>query len=168
MSNRFAAGALTLVMLSWSAPRMGAAAKEQRQIPWEGLAALAGQKVKVTMPDRERIEGRALALEADALAVDIQKTSNAATYPKGKFLVPRATLTAVDVDHPGARWRVVGVVVGGGIGFVLAVLATAAGDDSKAKPLAAVLAVGAVAIPVAGYFMGRAADRHTITYVIAQ
>lgn len=167
MMKKYAIGIGLLAMLGWGTPHAGAANKEQRQITWEGLAAIAGQRVKVAMPDGARIEGRAMALEADALAVEIQKTSNQSAYPKGKFLVPRATLRAVDVDRPGVRWRVVGVVAGGGIGVVLGVLAKAAGSDSKAAPLAVVFGAGAVAVPVAGYFMGRAADRHTITYVIA-
>jgi hypothetical protein len=62
------------------------------------------------------------------------------------------------------QWRIVGVVVGGGIGVLLGVLAKASGNSSRG--LQVVFGAGAVGVPVAGYFMGRAADRHTITYVI--
>lgn len=163
--NRYGIGTLLLAMLGWGAPRAAASNKEQRQTTWEGLSAVIGQKVRLVMPDGARIQGKATALEVDALVVEIRKSSNKATYPKGKFLVPRATLKAVDVDRPTVKWRIVGVVVGGGTGVLLGVLAKAAGNASTA--LQVVFGAGAVAVPVAGYFMGRAADRHTITYVIA-
>jgi hypothetical protein len=165
MANRYAIGISLLAMLGWGAPGAGAAPKEERHITWDGLAAVVGQKVKVIMPDGERIEGKAMALEVDALVVEIHKSSNQSAYPNGKFLVPRATLRAVDVDHPTMRWRIAGVVVGGGVGVLLGFLTKAAGNASTG--LQVLFGAGTVAVPVAGYFMGRAADRHTITYVIA-
>src|SRR5207248_153263 len=99
----------------WGAPRVGAAAREQRQTTWEGLSVIVGQKVRVVMPDGARIEGKAMEVEVDALAIEISKTSNSAAYAKGKFLVPRATLKALDVQRPTRKWRAVGVGVGGGI-----------------------------------------------------
>jgi hypothetical protein len=120
--------------------------------------------VRVVMPDGARIEGTATAVEVDALVVEIRKSSNKAAYPKGRFLVPRATLSAVDVDRPSFRWRIVGGVVGGGIGALLGVLSVKTGS---VEAIQVVFGAGAAGVPVAGYFMGRAADRHTITYVIA-
>jgi hypothetical protein len=166
MGNRYLIGILLVAMLWWGAPRAAASGKEQRQITWDGLSAIVGQKVKVVMPDGARIEGTATALEVDALVVEIDKTSNKAAYPRGKFLVPRATLRAVDIDRPTVKWRIVGVAVGVGIGAALGLLAKGAGSSGLGG-LEAAFGVGAVAVPVAGYFMGRAADRRTITYVIA-
>ncbi len=158
-----------LLMAGFGAPRARAENREQRQTTWEGLSAIVGQKVRIVMPDGGRIEGKALAVEVDALAVDVRKTSNRVAYPKGKFLVPRATLKAIDVDRPTRHWRIVGTAVGGGIGVVLAVLAVdlaATGFHSR-HPVVGGLAAGAVAMPVGGYVLGRIADRRTITYVIA-
>jgi hypothetical protein len=152
-------------MLVWGTPRVGAAGKEQRQTTWEGLAAIVGQKVKVVMPDGARIEGKAMAVEVDAMVVEIHNSPNTTAYPKGKFLVPRATLGAVLVDRPTVKWRIVGVAVGGGIGAVLGLLASRA-SISGLGGLEAVFGAGAAGVPVAGYFMGRAADRHTVTYLI--
>jgi hypothetical protein len=163
MVNRCTIGISLLIMLGWATPRAGAANKEQRQTTWEGLAAIVGKKVRVVMPDGARIEGKATAVEVDALVVEIRKTTNQAAYPEGKFLVPRATLRAVDVDRPTVHGRIVGVVVGGGIGVLLGVLAKKVGVEA----LQVTFGAGAVGVPAAGYFMGRAADRHTITYVVA-
>jgi hypothetical protein len=113
--------------------------------------------------DRQKSEGRH-AVQNDALAVDISKTSNKSTYPKGKFLVPRATLQTFSIDQPRGRGKLVGVAVGGGVGVVLALVAAI----PYAKAYRGALIGGAVALPVGGYFLGRAADSRTVTYVIAQ
>jgi hypothetical protein len=116
------------------------------------------------MPDGTRIEGKAVALETDALAVQVTKTTNANDYPKGKLLVPRATLQAFDIRNPTYHWRVVGTVLGtlGGV-VALAVGALADSNEISATALAA-----AGAIPVAGYFLGQRADQRVTTYVITQ
>jgi len=157
-----------LLMLGCGATQVAAESREQRQTTWEGLAVVVGHTVKIVMPDGARIEGEATGVEVDALAMEIHKTSNKTTYPKGKFLVPRATLKAVDIERPTGHWRVVGVAVGGGVGAVLAVLAVNLRGFHTRNPVEAALITGAVAVPVGGYLLGRRADRRTITYVIAQ
>jgi hypothetical protein len=156
-----------LLMLGWGAPRLAADNREQRQTTWEGLTVVVGHTVKIVMPDGARIEGKATGVEVDALAIDIHKTTNKVNYPKGKFLVPRATLKAVDMERPTGHWRVVGLAAGGGVGALL-VLAVSTGWFHGQPPIEAGLISGAVAVPVGGYLLGRRADRRTITYVIAQ
>jgi len=158
-----------LLMVGWGAPRAAAESRLQRQTTWEGLAVVVGHTVKIVMPDGARIEGKATGVEVDALAMEIRKTTNKTTYPKGRFLVPRATLKAVDVDQPTRRWKVVGLGVGGVVGAALAVLAISIVKDGfqTGHPVEAALFAGAVGVPVGGYLLGRRADRRTITYVIA-
>ena len=169
MVNRYAIGIASLIMFAGAAPRAGAANREQLQTTWEGLSAIVGQKVRVVMPDGASIEGKATAVEVDALVVEIGKTSNKAAYPKGKFLVPRATLKAVDVQRPTMKWRILCVSVGAGLGVLAGVFAKAStGGFIRSDALAGVFGAAAVAAPVGGYFIGRAADRRTITYVITQ
>ena len=167
MLNRYAIGISLLAMLGWGTPRAAASGKEQRQIKWEGLSALVGKKVKVAMPDGARIEGKATGVEVDALAMEIHKTTNKTNYPKGKFLVPRATLKAVDMERPTGHWRLDGVGVGGGVGALVAVLAYELRGFRAGNRWEAALMAGAVAVPVGGYLLGRRADRRTVTYVIA-
>jgi hypothetical protein len=157
MLNRYAIVASLMIMLAWGAPR-ASASQEQHHVTWDALAVVVGQNVRIIMPDGSRIEGRATELQADALVVEIRKTTNKAAYPKGKFLVPRATLKALDVERNTQYWRIAGVSAGLGVG----ILVWAAGSRSP------VYGVAAAAVPVAGYFLGRVADQRTITYVIAQ
>ncbi|MGO4885813.1 MAG: hypothetical protein ACLP59_34080 [Bryobacteraceae bacterium] len=159
---------VVLLVLAWSAPRACAEQREQRQIAWEGLSAIVGQKVRIAMPDGARIEGRAAEVQSDALAVEIAKTSNKAVYPKGRFLVPRATLRAVDVERSTTHWSILTISVSVAIGAFLAVLAVAlhsSGLQSR-HPAVPALAAGAVGVPVAGIVLGRKADRRTVTYII--
>jgi len=155
-----------MVMLGWGTLPAVAASNQERKVTWDGLSEIVGKNVRVVMPDGSRIEGRATELQADALVVNIRKTTNKAAFPKGKFLVARATLRALDVSRNTIYWRTTGVVVGtvAGIGLFAALFETH-GLSTSGPAAVGYLAVGAV-IPVVGYFVGNAADHHTITYVI--
>ena len=137
---------------------------QQRQITWQGLSEIIGRKVRIVMPEGSRIEGNVLDVESDALVVDVRNTSNKSLYPKGRFLVPRATLRALEVNHPTYHWRAVGAGLMAIPSFVLVLFAAYVKDAGPRTGLAA----GAVALPVIGYLLGRAADRRVTTYVITQ
>jgi len=166
MRNQGAIGMVMLAALAWGAPRATAGAVDERQTNWAGLAVVVGQRVRVLMPDGARLEGKATGLEVDALAVEVQKSSNRKAYPKGRFLASRATLRAVDVVQPSSKhWRILGTALGAGIGYVAlrgAINAAKASNTGTATGLGA-LGVG---LPVAGYLIGNAADRRIVTYVI--
>ncbi len=155
-----------LAVLSWDMPRATAAAVDQRQTDWAGLSAVVGKRVRVLMPDGARIEGKATGLEVDALAIEVSKSSNRKAYPQGRFLVPRATLRAVDVVQPSTiHWRIICTALGGGIGYVAM---RGAINEAKSSSTGGATLLGAlgVGLPVAGYFIGNAADRRIVTYVI--
>jgi len=162
MLKRYTPGICLMLMLGWCAPPADAGSEEQRHVRWDGLSEIVGQNVHVVMPDGARIEGRANKLEADALEVEIRKTTNKAAYPKGKFLVARATLRAVDVDRNSKGWRITGLAIGGTIG----VLFCSVFVPGTANRRAAADVAAAAGLTAGGYLLGRMADRHTITYVI--
>src|ERR1700746_1472338 len=97
--------------LLFSAPIFAGSA-DQRQIAWSDLPMVFNKNIRIVMPDGTQIDGQATALEIDALAVKVTKTTNAKEYPKGRLLVPRATLQAFDLPHTTYYWRMVGVFVG--------------------------------------------------------
>jgi hypothetical protein len=107
-----------------------------------------------------------VALETDALAVVVAKTTNINDYPKGRLLVPRATLQAFDIRNPTYHWRVLGTVLGTFAGIVVVALIALAQSGASDTPVGAWVAGGA--IPVAGYFLGQRADQRVITYVVTQ
>jgi hypothetical protein len=168
MTGKYAI-AISMMAMLVTAPWAEAASEQQRHVKWDELSQLIGSRVHVVMPDGARIQGRAAALEEDALVLDISKTSNKATYPKGKFLVPRATLKAVDVENDTKHWRIMCLAIGGALGALALDFSIAASKKDgflRSNALEAVFGGAAVAAPVGGYFLGRAADRRTITYVI--
>jgi hypothetical protein len=165
--NRLAIRVVALLALAYCVPRSIAGTGGERRVNWDGLAAIVGRQVRVVMPDGAHIEGSVTGLETDALAVDIHKTSNRKAYPKGHFLLPRATLRAVDVvERSSKHWRIVCVALGGGIGYLAA---RAAINSSKGSgPGVGGIGLGTLAagLPVGGYLLGNAADRRVTTYVI--
>ncbi len=167
MINKFAIGVVALVVLGWGVPGAAADTGGERRVNWDGLSVIVGRQVRVVMPDGARIEGTVTGLEVDALAVEIHKTANRRAYPKGHFLVPRATLRAVDVvERSTKHWRIVCVALGGGIGYVAARAAINASKGSGPGAGAIGLGTLAVGLPVTGYLLGNAADRRVTTYVI--
>lgn len=166
MRNRSAIGMAMLALLAWSAPRAAAGTVDERQTNWAGLRVVVGQRVRVLMPDGKWIEGKATGLEVDALAIEVARSSNRKAYPKGRLLVSRANLRAVDVVQPSTTyWRIIGTVLGGGIGYVAM---RGAINEAKASATGGEVGLGAlgVGLPVAGYLIGNAADRRIVTYVI--
>ena len=167
MCNRSAIGMAVVALLAWGVPRATAGGVDERQTNWAGLSVVVGQRVRVLMPDGTRIEGKATALEVDALAIEVAKSSNRKTHPKGRFLASRATLRAVEVIEPSTKgWRIVCTALGGAVGYLALRGAINLGKSSGLG--AAGLGSIAVGIPVAGYLIGNAADRRIVTYVIVQ
>ena len=165
MSHRFRTGILILVYLLFDTHLARAGADQERQVRWEELSVVVGQKVRIVMPDSTLIQGKVSQLQTDSLEVNIEKSSNRRTFPKGRFLVPRATLRAVDViQRPSAIGRVSGLAVGVGLGYLAARVAI---NSSKTNPALTVGFGGlAAGLPLTGYLLGRAADRRVVTYTI--
>ena len=162
MKKRLLAG--FFLLLFCSAP-IFAGNTDQRQIAWSDLPTVFDKNIRIVMPDGTRIEGKAVALETDALAVQVTKTTNVNDYPKGRLLVPRATLQAFDIRNPTYHWRVIGTALGtlAGVVALVGVAIIAGGSDFPAAAGAA-----GAAIPVAGYFLGQRADQRVTTYVVTQ
>jgi hypothetical protein len=167
MCNRSAIGMALVALLAWGAPHADARSADERQTTWEGLSVVVGQRVRILLPDGARIEGKATALEVDALAIEVAKSSHPKTHPKGRFLASRATLRAVDVVEASTkRWRIVCTALGGAFGYVALRGAINLGKSSDLG--AAGLGSVAVGLTAAGYSIGNAADRRSVTYVIVQ
>jgi len=153
--------------LLFSAPIFAGNA-DQRQIAWSDLPMVFNKNIRIVMPDGTQIEGQAVALETDALAVKVTKTTNANQYPKGRLLVPRATLQAFDIPHTTYYWRTVGVFVGvvGGAVTGVGISATHFGRTSSAATGLATAV--AIVVPVGGYYLGKRADQRVTTYVVTR
>jgi hypothetical protein len=134
---------------------------EAKKIPselhWSELAAVVtGEEIAVAPPSAPPVIGRVVAVEPDALRLQTKM---------GQIRILRLSVAIIELRQMRKRGRIIGVSAGAVLGLVSAVLidfancgiffnAHACGSGTRV----AEVAVG-VGIPVAGYFIGRWADR---------
>lgn len=146
---------------------------ETRQVRWNELSSVVGHTVQIGMPDGGAISGKALAVEPDALIVQIQKTNKPAAYPRGTFNVPRSTLHVLEMRAKTKRYRILSTAVfsaAGLLGGALTAWAIGGGilnnlNENKAAAAFTGIWAGATA---GGYLLGNAADRHTVTIYVRE
>jgi hypothetical protein len=156
------------VMLSAS---LRAAGPPQLSLRWNELeSAIAGQQVRMVLPGGARIEGRALAVQPEALIIKITKTSDKKLQSKGEASVPRSAVSVLQLVKTGNRWRAVGTTVG--LGLVAAAgTAIAIRTHVSAENLLKYVGYGSAGMlgaGIGGYFIGRRADRHVTIIRIVQ
>jgi hypothetical protein len=143
---------------------------EVMHVKWENLSMVQGQTVRIFLPGGF-ISGKASAVEADALVVDVKKTSDPKTYPKGMLRVPREKLHRLEMQTKSKTGRAVLTTLGAlaGVGGGAAVLASynhclplfgpCSQKHSAGTGAAAFVGVAAAGVAV-GYFAGNALDQH--------
>lgn len=79
---------------------------EVRHVKWENLLMVQGKTVRVFLAEGF-VTGKVSAVESDALAVDVKKTSDSKTYPRGVLRVPREKLHQLEMQTKGRTGRIV-------------------------------------------------------------
>ena len=82
-----------------------------RQVSWEDLPMVVGKTVQIALPGGAVVTGMGAAVESDALVVDVMKTSDRKTCPKGELRVPRAALHTLKIRSNSRTW-VAGMALG--------------------------------------------------------
>jgi len=147
------------------------AASSAARLSWSQLPSIAGKDVGIVMPDGAVVSGRVIAVKPEALVVDVRESTSPAVYPKGQLRVPRATLKTFEMHTKGVRYRIIGTVLGAAGGLVgggVAGYATSGGimsNKHNARAVAVFLGIASGGT-AAGYFLGNAADRRTVTVVV--
>jgi hypothetical protein len=132
---------------------------------------LVGKHVSIALYDGGAVAGKVREVQADALLIEVSRTTSPVAFPKGPMRVPRATLHVLDLHGKGFKYRVIGTALGfaagaaGGAGVALGVQGGLFSNDHGAAAGAAFVGVMA-AVTVAGYVVGNAADRRTTTIQI--
>ena len=154
------------MLLLWIAPAAGATTPER--LTWEELPQLVGKHVSIAMYDGGAISGTVREVQADALLIQVSKSTNPVAYPKGPMRVPRAKLHVLDLDGKGFKYRVIGTALGfaagaaGGLGVAIKAQGGLFGDEHQTAAPAGMVAVMA-GVTAAGYIVGNARDRRTTT-----
>jgi hypothetical protein len=142
-----------------------------QRLTWEELPQLVGKQVSIALYDGGAVSGKVREVQADALLIEVSKSTNSVAYPKGPMRVPRATLHVLDLHGKGFKYRVIGTALGFaagtacGVGVAIGVQGGLFNDDHGRASGAALIGVMA-GVTAAGYAVGNAADRRTTTIQI--
>jgi hypothetical protein len=168
MSLRFPPLAAAVLLL-WIVPSAHGATPQR--LTWDELPQLVGKQVAIAMYNGGAVAGRVREVQADALVIEVTKSTDLTAYPKGPLRVPRHTLHVLDLHGKGYKYRVIGTALGflagtaGGVGVALGVQGGIFGDEHHT--VAGTALVGMMAgVTAAGYAVGNAADRRTTTIQI--
>ncbi len=79
----FAAFLLPALLASFPHPSIAMA--NEIELHWNELSGIAlGRNVDLRLTDGTRVQGELLVVRPEALSIDVNKTSNKLTYPKGQ------------------------------------------------------------------------------------
>ena len=96
----------------------------QESVSWDGLAhAASGKAVTLVLPDGARIRGKVLSVATDGLSFQVKDTSDSLAYPEGRRLVPRTSVSILELEGRKNPLRSVLVGLGVGAGSVLMIAA---------------------------------------------
>ena len=95
-----------LAVLVIVSPALGAGAGQPERLTWDELHQLVGKQVSIPLYKGCAVSGKVVGVQADALIIDVSKSSHLQACPKGSLRVPRATLYVLDVNKKGIRYRV--------------------------------------------------------------
>jgi len=152
------------MLLLWIAPAAGAVAPQR--LTWEELPQLVGKQVSIALYDGGAVSGKVREVQADALVIQVSKTTSLVAYPHGLMRVPRARLHVLELHGKGFKYRLIGTALGfvagaaGGIVIAAGVQGGLFNDQNSAGAGVGLVGVMA-AVTVAGYAVGNAADRRT-------
>ena len=126
---------------------------------WSELQpVLKGRRISVYLPDGAALEGKYSSLQADALSMEVTKTSDPAKHPKGVTNLARPTLTLITLKrHVGWKGRTIGLIAGGAIAVVVAGLLHAISNNEVggwSSTSAGVAAAGGGSAVGIGYLIG--------------
>ena len=155
---------LAIVLAALAAASQPANAGSPLHLRWEELSTVAGKTVSIAMPGGAVVTGRAIAVDRDALLVDIRSTTDAKTWPKGPARIPRASVHRFDMRTKGKTFRILGTALGSGAGLVVGAVAAfkvtgiLADSGEQRRGAAALIGIWGAGT-VTGYLAGNAADR---------
>ncbi len=128
---------------------------------WSELdRAIRGKKIALVLPDGTHIQGKIGRVETDALQMRVSKTSNRKVVGKGDAVIPRGSVSVIQVTDYRKLGRILGVL--GAVGA--SAIAVAANDIDLYEGTAliavpAAIAAGTVGLGVAGYYVGKRIDK---------
>ena len=136
------------------------------RVTWRELPPVVEEKrIELALPGGAHLRGKLLSIDSGSLVLDVSKTSDRRSYPKGETRIPRASVHSLTIVRTGATWKVACTAIGLAIGLAIAIPVNAYAHNEGDGAPAAIAAI--VAVPAAlGFLMGRSLDRKTVTVTI--
>ena len=143
---------------------VSAASAEIRQVRWSELGELVqGKIVEVQVGNGALLKGRIQNLDRDSLEMRVKRTPDEQRFLKGPLVLPREAVSGVRYTARRGPWKWIGAAAGGAAGVPAAyAVSERTGGQNIARGLYTFVALSIAGV-VAGYFLGRAADRRPVT-----
>jgi hypothetical protein len=141
------------------------------ELRWSELGPrIEDKKVALVLPGGTYIEGKVQAVQPDGLRLRVSKTSDRQAQPKGKYLIPRQSVSTLRVTEYRKLAR---LLVTAGALAAAAGIAAASYPDLYEGPLVviipAVTAGGMAGVAVAGYYAGKRLDKRVVEiHIVAE
>ncbi len=84
---------------------------------WDALSGLQGKTVTLLTTEGGRVQGTALRWQPDTFSIQVRKSTDAQRFPLGEMAVPRQNIRTIEVSRSTKKWRVIGTIVGLGVGL---------------------------------------------------
>jgi hypothetical protein len=143
------------------------------ELPWSEIAPLiVDSEIALALPDGTYIRGKALAAQADALAMDVKETSDNRGHPKGRTTISRSAVSLIELRK--MRKFPVGAIAGAGAGYVggvslgFGIGRIATNEDEIGRPLLGGMIGGIAGAIVAGRLGHKLDRRNTLIKIIPE
>jgi hypothetical protein len=119
-------------------------AQRKIHLQWRDLGPMVtGHSVKLKLPGGKQLKGDVLAVEPEALVLDIKGTFDRHAWPKGERSIPKDLVSELRViKKRGYTWRVVGTVLAGAAGAALGGVVAFANPGAGIATFAGVTSLG--------------------------
>ena len=142
----------------------------QLQLKWNELGPrIEDKKVALVLPGGAYIEGKVQAVQPDGLRLRVSKTSDRKEQPKGSRLIPRPSVSLLQVTEYRKLARL--LVTAGALAAVAGIAAASYPEPFEGAMYVVVPAVaagGIAGVAVAGYYAGKRLDKRVIEIRIVE
>jgi hypothetical protein len=152
--------AMCVVVFFWLSQAPVQAGGRPMELKWSELAPIiSGHNVELLAPGAIRIKGEVVSVREDALVIDVRKTSDPKSYPKGSMSLSRSSVGLLKLNRSRGSWgrgigTAVGALCGITVGGYLAVMKT----NSAGAGIPTFVGISS-GITIAGYSLGRVIDK---------
>jgi hypothetical protein len=135
-------------------------AGQEMGLKWSELAPLiSGHSIELVTPEGVLIGGEVISVREDALLMDVRKTSDSKAYSKGNNVLPRTSITVINLERTRGAWgRSIGTVIGVLSGITVGGYVAITRTRSAERGIPTFLGISS-GTTLAGYYLGKSLDK---------